>query len=104
MVLLRHLFGDALRRRRQHQGRTLREVAGTARISLGYLSEVERGHKEVSSELLMAICTALDLRMSEVMREVSDELARWEATDSALEPIEATYPLAGDRAATNVAA
>jgi len=80
MVLLRGLLGDALRRRRQDQGRTLREVSGAARVSLGYLSEVERGQKEASSELLAAICTALGMRMSELMHEVGDELAAVEPT------------------------
>ena len=76
MILLRRLLGDVLRRQRQRQGRTLREVSSSARVSLGYLSEVERGQKEASSELLSAICDALDVRMSELMREVSDELAQ----------------------------
>nr|WP_218566439.1 helix-turn-helix transcriptional regulator [Vallicoccus soli] len=78
MVLLRTLLGDALRHRRQDQGRTLREVSAKARVSLGYLSEVERGQKEASSELLGAICGALDVPMSRVLRDVSDELARAE--------------------------
>jgi transcriptional regulator with XRE-family HTH domain len=72
-----------LRRQRQRQGRTLREVSSSARVSLGYLSEVERGQKEASSELLSAICDALDVRMSELMREVSDELALAELAQSA---------------------
>jgi transcriptional regulator with XRE-family HTH domain len=79
MVLVRRLLGDVLRRRRQDQGRTLREVSGAARVSLGYLSEVERGQKEASSELLAAICGALDLPLSEVLREVSEEMSRVEA-------------------------
>ena len=58
-VLLREVIGDVLRRARTSQGRTLREVSDSARVSLGYLSEVERGRKEASSELLSAICTAL---------------------------------------------
>ncbi len=78
MVLMRRLLGDVLRRRRTAQGRTLREVAASARVSLGYLSEVERGRKEASSELLAAICGALGVPLSVVMREVSDELARAE--------------------------
>ena len=81
VVLMRRLLGDVLRRRRTAQARTLREVAASARVSLGYLSEVERGRKEASSELLAAICGALGLPMSAVMREVSDELARAEAAD-----------------------
>ena len=72
MVLLRQLLGDVLRRLRIRQGRTLREVSASARVSLGYLSEVERGRKEASSELLAAICAALDTPLSQVFREVSD--------------------------------
>jgi transcriptional regulator with XRE-family HTH domain len=75
MVLLRHLLGDALRRLRLRQGRTLREVSAAARVSLGYLSEVERGQKEASSELLASICTALGAPLSQVLREVSDSFA-----------------------------
>ena len=75
MVLLRHLLGDVLRRLRQRQGRTLREVSAAARVSLGYLSEVERGQKEASSELLAAICSALGTPLSQVLREVSDNFA-----------------------------
>ncbi len=75
MVLLRHLLGDALRRLRLRQGRTLREVSATARVSLGYLSEVERGRKEASSELLASICDALGAPLSQVLREVSDTFA-----------------------------
>src|SRR5947199_6382951 len=75
MVLLRRLIGDVLRRHRQRQGRTLRDVSAAAQVSLGYLSEVERGRKEPSSELLAAICAALDVSLAEVLRGVSDELA-----------------------------
>ncbi|MFW6692055.1 helix-turn-helix domain-containing protein [Streptomyces sp. MAR4 CNX-425] len=91
MILLRRLLGDVLRRQRQRQGRTLREVSSSARVSLGYLSEVERGQKEASSELLSSICDALDVRMSELMREVSGELALAELAQSAAatEPIPA---------------
>jgi len=75
MILLRQLLGDVLRRMRVRQGRTLREVSASARVSLGYLSEVERGRKEASSELLAAICSALDTPLSQVFREVSDNFA-----------------------------
>ncbi|MGP3971233.1 helix-turn-helix domain-containing protein [Streptomyces sp. 6N223] len=87
MILLRRLLGDVLRRQRQRQGRTLREVSSSARVSLGYLSEVERGQKEASSELLSAICDALELRMSELLREVSDELALAELAQSASDTV-----------------
>lgn len=75
MVLLREVIGDALRARRQGQHRTLREVSSAANVSLGYLSEIERGQKEASSELLASICEALGARLSEVLREVSDTVA-----------------------------
>jgi transcriptional regulator with XRE-family HTH domain len=75
MVLLRRVIGDALRARRQAQHRTLREVSTAANVSLGYLSEIERGQKEASSELLAAICEALGAALSEVLRDVSDALA-----------------------------
>ncbi|KAB1917561.1 helix-turn-helix domain-containing protein [Micromonospora sp. NPDC007208] len=75
MILLRRVIGDALRARRQGQQRTLREVSTAANVSLGYLSEIERGHKEPSSELLAAICDALGARLSELLREVSDTVA-----------------------------
>ena len=79
MTILRQALGAVLRRRRVAQGRTLRDVAAAARVSLGYLSEVERGQKEASSELLAAICAALDVPLSVVLRELSDELAVLEA-------------------------
>ncbi|GAB4098794.1 helix-turn-helix transcriptional regulator [Sinomonas halotolerans] len=75
MVVLRHEIGDVLRDVRQRQGRTLREVSHSARVSLGYLSEVERGQKEASSELLSSICSALDVPLSVMLREVSDRVA-----------------------------
>lgn len=75
MIVLRRVLGDELRRRRQDQGRTLREVSAAARVSLGYLSEVERGQKEASSELLAAICGALEVPLSSVLQSVSDEVA-----------------------------
>ena len=93
MVLLRHLLGDVLRRLRLRQGRTLREVSAAARVSLGYLSEVERGQKEASSELLAAICTALGTPLSHVLGEVSDSFALAELQN---EPVLAGV---GDRAA-----
>jgi transcriptional regulator with XRE-family HTH domain len=77
-ALLREVIGDVLRRARTEQGRTLREVSDTARVSLGYLSEVERGRKEASSELLSAICGALDVPLSRVLSDAGEELAREE--------------------------
>lgn len=87
MVLLRRVIGDALRARRQGQHRTLREVSSAANVSLGYLSEIERGHKEPSSELLAAICDALGARLSELLREVSDTVALAEQMPGVLVPV-----------------
>ncbi|MHB2022873.1 MAG: helix-turn-helix domain-containing protein [Mycobacteriales bacterium] len=78
-VLLRHLLGGVLRRHRFEQERTLREVSASANISLAYLSEVERGVKEPSSELLAAICTALAVPLSEVLQEAGAVSAADEA-------------------------
>jgi transcriptional regulator with XRE-family HTH domain len=75
MIILRSEIGDVLRSTRLRQGRTLREVSTAARVSLGYLSEVERGQKEASSELLSSICEALDVPLSVVLGEVSDRVA-----------------------------
>jgi len=77
-ALLREVIGDVLRRARTSQGRTLREVSDSARVSLGYLSEVERGRKEASSELLTAICGALDVPLSELLTDAGEGLAREE--------------------------
>lgn len=73
-LLLREAIGDRLRRARTGQRRTLRDVSRAARVSLGYLSEVERGRKEASSELLAAICGALELPLAELLREVAHDL------------------------------
>jgi transcriptional regulator with XRE-family HTH domain len=82
-ALLREVIGDVLRRARTEQGRTLREVSDSARVSLGYLSEVERGRKEASSELLSAICGALDFPLSRVLSDAGDEMARQEIAEFA---------------------
>ena len=74
MILVREAVGLTLRAARTSQGRTLRDVARQARVSLGYLSEVERGQKEASSELLNAICVALGLSLSGVFNDVAAEL------------------------------
>ena len=79
MIVLRRLLGDVLRKQRIRQGRTLRQVSGDARVSLGYISEIERGQKEASSEMLAALCGALEVPLSRVLREVSDRLALEEA-------------------------
>jgi transcriptional regulator with XRE-family HTH domain len=93
MAVLRRLIGDALRRERLTQQRTLREVSGAARVSLGYLSEVERGQKEASSELLSAICEALEVPLSRILREVSGELALAELAELGALPSMAAVPV-----------
>ncbi len=75
MILVRQEIGDVLRDVRLQKGRTLRQVASKASVALGYLSEVERGQKEASSEILASVAEALDTPISVIMREVGDRLA-----------------------------
>lgn len=75
LPVLRRELGEVLRDLRQNRNMTLRDVSAKARVSLGYLSEVERGQKEASSELLTSICYALDVPVSFVLREVADRIA-----------------------------
>jgi transcriptional regulator with XRE-family HTH domain len=86
MPILRNELGDVLRGARLTQGKTLRDVSSDARVSLGYLSEVERGQKEASSELLASICDALDVPMSEVLRDVADRFTVAEALTAVIVP------------------
>ena len=79
MVLFRRLLGEVLRARRVDQGRSLRDLCAEASVSLGYMSEIERGQKEASSELLASICAALDAPLSEILSEVADAVALEEA-------------------------
>ncbi|MBF4463571.1 MULTISPECIES: helix-turn-helix domain-containing protein [unclassified Rathayibacter] len=82
MVLVRQEIGDVLRDFRLQKGRTLRQVASKASVALGYLSEVERGQKEASSEILASVADALDTPISVIMREVGDRLAVIEGIDT----------------------
>lgn len=79
MVLFRRTLGEVLRAERLERGLTLREVSAEARVSLGYISEIERGQKEASSELLASLCQALDVPLSYVLREASAAVAHEEA-------------------------
>jgi len=81
MILVRQEIGDVLRDFRLQKGRTLRQVASKASVALGYLSEVERGQKEASSEILASVADALDTPISVIMREVGDRLAVIEGID-----------------------
>ncbi|RBY88207.1 transcriptional regulator [Blastococcus sp. TBT05-19] len=89
MTLLRTQLGSTLRGHRLRQHRTLRDVSGAARVSLGYLSEVERGQKEASSELLASICDALEVELADLLAEVSLEL-RVAAAGAAVRPLAPT--------------
>jgi transcriptional regulator with XRE-family HTH domain len=91
--LLREVLGDVLREARINQGRTLRQVSDSARVSLGYLSEVERGRKEASSELLSAICDALDVPLSQLLTDAGEQFAQQE---SAPAPAPANAPSASN--------
>ncbi|REF31587.1 helix-turn-helix domain-containing protein [Calidifontibacter indicus] len=98
MILLREELGDVLRELRQEQGRTLREVSSEAKVSLGYLSEIERGEKEASSELLASICDALGMPLSTTLTLVSQRVAGAEALTA---PV--PLPVAADRAVVSAA-
>ena len=89
MVLMRQELGDVLRDFRQQKGRTLRQVAGDASVALGYLSEVERGQKEASSEILAAVADALDTPLSVILGEVSERLALVEGISM---PLSSRFP------------
>jgi transcriptional regulator with XRE-family HTH domain len=96
-VLLREAIGDRLRHARTIQRRTLREVSRTARVSLGYLSEVERGQKEASSELLAAICDALELPLPELLYNVANDM-------SGIDPSELLEPAINEQQAPSAPA
>ena len=97
-VLLREAIGDRLRHARTTQHRSLREVSRAARVSLGYLSEVERGRKEASSELLAAICDALELPLADLLSNVAaDVRAVDEVTNAAAPPVPAGFAIGQGR-------
>lgn len=93
--LVREVIGDVLREARTTQGRTLREVSDSARVSLGYLSEVERGRKEPSSELLNAICDALDVPLSSVLTHAGARMAGQEKAHERAAGVAPTEAAAG---------
>lgn len=91
-MLLRDALGETLRSARMDQNRTLRDVSQVANVSLGYLSEVERGCKEASSELLASICDALDIEISDVLDSASLTLRGAARPTPALEPLRIVMP------------
>lgn len=93
-LLVRELIGETLREERGLQGKTLRSVSKAARVSLGYLSEIERGQKEASSELLAAICAALDVPLSVILSLVSEKLALHERRTGTVDINEHMHTLA----------
>jgi len=94
MVLFRRLLGEVLRGARMQRGMTLRDLSAEARVSLGYISEIERGQKEASSELLASLCQAMDLPLSDVLREVADAVALEEVALGLSVPTIAAAPIA----------
>ncbi|WP_298177898.1 helix-turn-helix transcriptional regulator [Saccharomonospora sp.] len=91
-VLLREAIGDRLRHARTTKRRTLRDISRAAKVSLGYLSEVERGQKEASSELLASICEALDLPLGELLHNVAEDVAALDRVESGVEPTSEPRP------------
>ncbi|GAB3802780.1 helix-turn-helix domain-containing protein [Micromonospora zhanjiangensis] len=100
--LLRRVIGSVLRRIRQRQGRTLRDVAGAADMSVPYLSELERGRKEPSSEVLAAICRALGLHLVDLLDEVREEVARLQPAVPARVPMRRAPRFAAGRPGTAI--
>ncbi len=100
MVLFRRMLGDVLRGARMHRGMTLRELSAQARVSLGYISEIERGQKEASSELLASLCQAMDLPLSTVLRDVAEAIDVEEAAIG----VAATTPITAARGRGEVVA
>jgi transcriptional regulator with XRE-family HTH domain len=99
MTAMRQLVGEVLRARRIAQGLTLRDVSGKARVSLGYISEVERGQKEASSELLAALAGALEVPLSKVLLDVS---AMLEIEEASVDQIASISSIAGADASGDV--
>ncbi len=87
--LLRTKLGEVLRRTRQEQGRTLADVSRAARVSMPYLSEIERGRKEASSEVLAAICDALHIEVSDLLVWVGRDLVNDRARRAPVIPLDA---------------
>jgi transcriptional regulator with XRE-family HTH domain len=85
--LLRTIVGDVLRRTRVSQGRTLAEVAGASRVSMPYLSELERGRKEASSEVLAAVCEGLQITLSDLVTEVRRDLLGGRTPQASVAPV-----------------
>ncbi|MEP7160960.1 MAG: helix-turn-helix transcriptional regulator [Dermatophilaceae bacterium] len=92
MILLRREMGRALRECRTGQGRTLRDISSSASVSLGYLSEIERGEKEASSELLASICLALDVSLSRLLKRVAECAAAAEHRTAVCAPVPLPVP------------
>ncbi len=92
MTVMRQFVGEVLRARRVAEGLTLRDVSARARVSLGYISEVERGQKEPSSELLAALAAALEVPLSKVLLDVSSLLELEEAAEAQFASVSSIAP------------
>jgi transcriptional regulator with XRE-family HTH domain len=92
------VLGDALRRTRRMQRRTLADVAGAAKVSMPYLSEVERGRKEASSEVLAAICAALGIDLADLVAEIGSDLLVGRARYPGVVRLDQFRDQAGDQA------
>ncbi|MCI0157810.1 helix-turn-helix transcriptional regulator [Leifsonia shinshuensis] len=101
-MLMRHAIGSVLRRLRTERGATLRELSESSRISVPYLSEIERGRKEASSEILAALCRVLDVTERELLSQVVAEFARVEVLSLLPERSPATAEFAEEQLASGV--
>ncbi len=89
MIIWREIVGEELRHQRLHQNRTLRDISSSANVALGYLSEIERGRKEASSELLNAVCVALGVSLSEILSACSQRAVAMERSADVVRPLHA---------------
>ncbi|MEY4458021.1 MAG: transcriptional regulator ClgR [Actinomycetota bacterium] len=86
MVLIREQLGGVFRDARKRQGLTLSAVSETARVSQGYISELERGLKEPSSEIINNLARAYGMSLSEVLFAVGNRVAGLEAVRGVRSP------------------
>lgn len=71
---LRDALGEVLRELRLEKKFTLRQLSVKAGVSLGYLSEIERGSKEISSELLSSIAKAIEVPLHQIIIETGHRI------------------------------
>lgn len=80
-MLLKHAIGDTIRIIRTSNSLTLRQLSERSYVSLGYLSEIERGYKEASTTVLEAVAKGLDVSTAQLIKEIYQYLQGGDAHD-----------------------